>query len=256
MAKGKRQKNMANVKRLLCFGIICVFSACGFSEQYPMLEDVRRVSVTIDHAGLEPNEPPVNWANMLSKTEGRLKKAGIEIAPVLGVRLADIPDLRITMKMLALPDTEQFVFHIETSLYRVVDLAEDAHIKIFTPVWTSSTTMQSAVAEDVNDSVSKAALKQVNEFISAWKTAQAKTPVTEPNDNHKKPVKQSVDQPATALKPAVSVQDTYIASKNSKVFHKTDCSMTKTISADNLVTFASRAEAINNGRRPCKKCNP
>ncbi|MHC5061632.1 MAG: Ada metal-binding domain-containing protein [Planctomycetota bacterium] len=48
----------------------------------------------------------------------------------------------------------------------------------------------------------------------------------------------------------------YVASKNSKIFHRTGCRYTKTVSASNLVRFDSTDKAQKTGRRPCKTCNP
>jgi len=48
----------------------------------------------------------------------------------------------------------------------------------------------------------------------------------------------------------------YIASKNSKIFHKPDCSWAKRIKPENLVGYNSKEEAINAGKRPCKQCKP
>ena len=48
----------------------------------------------------------------------------------------------------------------------------------------------------------------------------------------------------------------YVASKNSRVFHRPDCKWAKRISPKNLIGFKSREEAIKSGRRPCKSCRP
>jgi len=59
--------------------------------------------------------------------------------------------------------------------------------------------------------------------------------------------------------PPATVQDkewNYVASKNSKVFHRPDCESAKKIAPGNLIGFKSREEAINSGRRPCKVCKP
>jgi micrococcal nuclease len=48
----------------------------------------------------------------------------------------------------------------------------------------------------------------------------------------------------------------YVASKNSKIFHRAGCRYAKIISAENLVRFHSKAEAVQTGRRACKTCNP
>lgn len=46
----------------------------------------------------------------------------------------------------------------------------------------------------------------------------------------------------------------YMASKSSKVFHGPDCRFAKTIK--NGTEYATRQQAINSGRRPCKQCKP
>jgi len=48
----------------------------------------------------------------------------------------------------------------------------------------------------------------------------------------------------------------YVASKNSKVFHRPDCKWVKKISPKNLIGFKSREDAIRSGRRPCRSCEP
>jgi len=48
----------------------------------------------------------------------------------------------------------------------------------------------------------------------------------------------------------------YVASKNSKIFHRAGCRYAKIISAENLVRFDSKGAAVQTGRRPCKTCNP
>lgn len=48
----------------------------------------------------------------------------------------------------------------------------------------------------------------------------------------------------------------YVATKNSKVFHRPDCKWAKRISPKNLIGFKSREEAIKSGRRPCRSCGP
>jgi len=48
----------------------------------------------------------------------------------------------------------------------------------------------------------------------------------------------------------------WTASKNGKVFHRSDCSFNKRISPENLIKFDSREQALQTGRRPCKTCRP
>ncbi len=48
----------------------------------------------------------------------------------------------------------------------------------------------------------------------------------------------------------------FAASKSSKIFHKYTCSFVKRMSAENIVQFNNRDQAIQTGRRPCKTCSP
>ena len=48
----------------------------------------------------------------------------------------------------------------------------------------------------------------------------------------------------------------YLASKNSKVFHRDTCRQAATISKKNIVRFENKNAVIQTGRRPCKICKP
>ncbi len=53
-----------------------------------------------------------------------------------------------------------------------------------------------------------------------------------------------------------TIEQQYVASASSSVFHKPDCRWAQNIAAANLATYKSRDEAIKSGKRPCKSCNP
>jgi endonuclease/exonuclease/phosphatase family metal-dependent hydrolase len=55
---------------------------------------------------------------------------------------------------------------------------------------------------------------------------------------------------------AVNASEGYVASVNSAVFHKAGCKSASKISAKNLVSFKTREEAIQAGKRPCAECRP
>ena len=48
----------------------------------------------------------------------------------------------------------------------------------------------------------------------------------------------------------------YVASRNSQVFHRSDCKSAAKISEKNLIHYATREEAIQAGKRPSPDCNP
>ena len=57
-------------------------------------------------------------------------------------------------------------------------------------------------------------------------------------------------EPPPKADPAVPVAGGFVASVNSKVFHRPDCKSAAKISAKNLVHYASREEAIQAGKKP------
>lgn len=56
--------------------------------------------------------------------------------------------------------------------------------------------------------------------------------------------------------PSRQQQAIYVCSKSSKVYHRPDCSHARRLSPGKTLTFTSRQQAEQSGRRPCKTCNP
>lgn len=63
--------------------------------------------------------------------------------------------------------------------------------------------------------------------------------------------------PEEAKEPKVSEDERgYVASRKSEVFHVVPCSHANRIKPSNRIYFETRKEAIESGRRPCKRCKP
>ena len=54
----------------------------------------------------------------------------------------------------------------------------------------------------------------------------------------------------------VSVSVAYFGNKNSKIFHKSNCSSAQKTKEENRVYLSSREEFVADGFSPCKICNP
>lgn len=54
----------------------------------------------------------------------------------------------------------------------------------------------------------------------------------------------------------VSVSATYFGNKNSKIFHKSNCSSAQKTKEENRVYLSSRDEFVSKGYSSCKICNP
>lgn len=66
--------------------------------------------------------------------------------------------------------------------------------------------------------------------------------------HHPKPTTEVTDNTATTT--------TYVGSRNSTIFHRSDCSHTRRIKPANRTGFPSAAAAAKAGRSPCKTCKP
>lgn len=55
---------------------------------------------------------------------------------------------------------------------------------------------------------------------------------------------------------AASSETAYIGNVNTKKFHRFNCASVNDIKAGNKVSIASREEAIDDGYKPCGRCNP
>jgi DNA/RNA endonuclease G (NUC1) len=67
---------------------------------------------------------------------------------------------------------------------------------------------------------------------------------------------QASQSPQQSSDSSSSSCDKYVASKNSEVFHHAWCSYVSQISSSNKVCYCSREEAVADGKRPCKSCDP
>ena len=63
-------------------------------------------------------------------------------------------------------------------------------------------------------------------------------------------------EPRKTYTATVPIMGGFVASKNSKVFHRPDCKSAAKISSKNLVHYATRDEAIQAEKKPCAECNP
>ena len=80
------------------------------------------------------------------------------------------------------------------------------------------------------------------------------------SDNSKKKVKKASKKKVAKTKKRVSkvktVKTTYVASKEGKKFHDLGCVTLKKVSGNNLVSYASKKEAVKKGLKPCGTCIP
>jgi len=201
------------------------------------------------------------------KVEHRLDKAGIKIVsrPFLDSRpissLTDakpsrVAKLRIDIGTLRIENSQQYVFRIQTSLVREIYLSKDPTFSIKADVWKIEPVMEAASAKHMPAQVTDVALEQVEFFILAYKASNPQG--KQPSDAGTSET-DSLTVAGTQTKPAaesIVAEYRYVASKNSKVFHRPQCRWAKNISPKNLVNYNSRDEATKAGKRSCKQCKP
>jgi len=203
----------------------------------PALAGIDNLHVTIIHPDEEPNG--LKWEKLKAEINSRLNKAGIKVfTPEPGVMYKSPiwPELQIHVDMLKIEQFQQYVFHIQTLLAKSIQVQANPVLRQKADVWKTEPVMQAASAENTPAKITGIVLQQTGTFITAYLDANPK-----------------------GVQPAVQSEVTehkYVASRNSKIFHKPDCVWVQRIAPKNLVYYKTRDEAVNDGKRPCKTCNP
>ena len=267
-------KESKTMKAKRYYLILCIISilcpvASGQIEQpqvdliaspNPALASIKQLDVVITTRGTDPNKDGLYSKALKAEVERQLEKAGIKVfVPKEGVtyKLAIGSDLKVSIEMLNLDDSQQCVFRVQTSLSRAVCLNERRNLLFKSDVWTTEPVMQIEQLQKISGKVTTVVLEQVDTFIQAYRIANSSGVRTaDANDTSGgvlAPVpKEFSRQP---IKAAVA-EYKYVASKNGEVFHTPNCRSVKRISPENLVAYETREEAIKAGKRPCKVCAP
>jgi hypothetical protein len=218
----------------------------------PALSGIAQLYVIIVPPDSEPNSKDLFWRELEEKVKNKLNKAGIQTIRGIAGNILSTGELRVYVDTLKLKDLQRYVFRIQTSLSRPVYLAKDSSWFIKADVWKKGSLMQAVSVQSMPAAVSNKVLQQVEAFIAAYLAANPPgTRPYAPNDITVKPEKLTKPDAKRTV-----AEYKYVASKNSKVFHKPDCRWVKRILAKNLVGYNSRDEAIEAGKRPCKLCKP
>ena len=263
---------MQSRKRLLsAIAIVIILPVCVFASYeltLPHDGDVLNSRLSPELAGitqlyvavLSPNAEGNGFLKELEKeAERKLTEAGIEVPPRIYVgarfKAGGVPELRIYVNMLKVNGSELCVFHVQSSLATQVHLAQRPEMDLRADIWRIGLELREVATPSVAEAVRAAANEQVEAFIAAWKKANAEGAVSTENKPQVAAAVPAAQQASPRTRPQAS-EGGYVASKNSDVFHKPDCSSAKRISPENLVRYATRGEAIAAGKRPCQRCEP
>ena len=266
------------------FFLLTVFIAimCSSVLADSGLTGIRALSVTI-YLRIRPQSGRLMQNELHALVKNKLEQAGIKITPKFGGKGLppaprtgrDIPSFWVYADILNLHEPEQYIFHVRTCLATKVFLAEGAKVysegddwilkapldnirRIEADVWKwkENAVMQAVSPQYMPAKVTEAVMEQVDAFIAAFLAANppAKLPADVNNIAVVLPLVSG--KQAKPLDKSPSVEHKFVASKNSKVFHKADCQWAKRIKPKNLITYNTRAKATEAGKRPCKRCKP
>jgi len=225
-------------------------------QSNPALAGIRQLYVVILPPDAEPNKDGLVWKNLKAAVEGKINQTGIKVAEAIQhehiLRSLAIPELRIDINMLKLADSQQYVFRIQMSLAKKVHLTKDSSQYIKADLWETEPVMQAVSVQSMPATVTNAVLEQVEAFIHAYLAANPPDKKL-PDANNVATGSKEITRPAS--KPPVA-EYKFVASKNSDVFHKADCGSARRINPENLIGYNSADEAIQAGKKPCKRCKP
>jgi hypothetical protein len=217
------------------------------------------VHITPVRDSFNKEAPP--WNELPDKVKQKFYDADIDILlrPISNEQpnASILPVLQIYINSIDLKETEQAVFHIQTVFKTKVCLDEKPLRYIKADVWKTKPIMKAVSLHRLPARITDEVLEQVQAFIFAYNAANPKHAQSENKNilNTQQPAVLSPRQaePAVLAQP---IQSRFIASKNSKVFHNSECQWVQKIKSENLVIYNSRQQVINTGKRPCKICKP
>jgi hypothetical protein len=194
----------------------------------------------------DPNKDTEFWKDLYDKVVARFPER-IRMQPTFRSYLDNIYKIRI--EILGFEGCSNYVARVQSLLTSHVPIKNGSALA---DVWTTEPAMKVVQMQNLHEAVSAMVLEQAEEFISDYQKANPPNKrLSDSNDISIAPEEQL--EPAAESTPA---EYKYVASKNSKVFHKPDCSSAKRIIQENLIGYSTREEAINAGKKPCKQCNP
>lgn len=219
----------------------------------PALCCIDRVYIVIEGPDRSRLDKDRRWQALRSEVLSEIQGVGIKtlppVSPDTAARL-EIPEFHIQIQTTESNDSQQSVFFVRSFLARQVYFNEDHSIAIKAEVWGTEPVLQFVLTDRCLAETSKIALRDAKAFAHSVITARRKkvsanTFASEPND--REAAKSQRTQIPTGA---------FVASKNSRVFHKPDCPFAELILPENLVTYKTRDDAIKAGKRPCKRCKP
>jgi hypothetical protein len=232
-------------------------SGSSFAELSPEQASLRGVESMTVHASCceSTKETGISEEDIRANIQRQLENAGIKVRPPR--MWGTVPGrcrLRVAVKVYRPAHEETFVYNLKIDFLQTVTLERNPQMRIDVVTWElmwfahgSKSTLAQAIGQNLKVLTAS--------FIKDYHQAN-------PDNNDTRESRNSDNAPTdtkrrTKPKPGSSTgRYEFIGSKSSDVFHKSDCRWASSISAEKLVSYKTRQEAVKAGKRPCKRCNP
>ena len=220
------------------------------SQSHPAFSGIDMLYVAVLQYGSKQDKNVQFYKQLEENVKERLRLAGIKLETPTADHILSIPELRIYISTLGTEYTQQHVFHIRTTLARAVCLKDKQNPVFKSDIWQAIPVMQAISGENTPDKITDIVLEQIEDFIKIYKAT---------NPPGKKLSDERINENNASMAPEKqinAVENKYVASNSSNIFHKPECRWAQNISQRNIITYNSKDEAIKTGKRPCKTCNP
>jgi hypothetical protein len=225
---------------------------------FDALKGIEQVQVVLRQPEGELKTSTIRWESIQAGAVSTVSSGGIKIVEAQKderkAEPADLVELRIDVQALELKDSQNCVFCVRTSLARMVYLTRDLKHAIKTNVWETEPTMEIVPAQTLPDAIEKAVNDQAKAFVHSYIMSNPKPAPSAVGEKSTVVEEKQKTQPPPAA--TESVKYPYAASKNSGIFHKAECISVAKIKPENLTGYKTRDEALQAGKRPCKRCQP
>ncbi|MBL7185225.1 MAG: hypothetical protein ISS70_02785 [Phycisphaerae bacterium] len=232
-------------------------SGSSFAALSPEQASLRGVESMTVHASCCESAKEIGFSeeDIRRNIQRQLEDAGIKVRPPQMWRaLPGRCRLRVAVKVYRPAHEETFVYNLKVDFLQTVTLERNPQTRIDVITWElmwfahgPKSRLAQAIAQNLEVLTAS--------FIKDYRQAN-------PNNNDTRESRNSDNAPTdtkrrTKPKPGSSTGEYgFTGSKGSDVFHKSDCRWASSISAEKLMSYETRQEAVKAGKRPCKRCNP
>ena len=229
-------------------------SLAGMSPEQASLRGVESITVHARCCEIA-TETGVSEEDIRANIQRQLENAGIKVRPArMWGTLPGRCRLRVAVKVYRPAHQEIFVYNLKIDFLQTVTLERNPQTRIDVVTWELmwfAHGSKSGLAQAIGQNLEVLTAS----FIKDYRQAN-------PKDKDTTETRNTDNTPADTKRPTKPKSGSstgkyeFTGSKGSDVFHKSDCRWASSISAENLVSYKTRQEAVKAGKRPCKRCNP